>query len=597
MERILLLPKQFHPKEGLKAFALILSILLFVSGCATLQKKAAPSTAEARPSGSASEDGQGAGNETADIEIREFILSPDDEISITVYGHDELSRTLKIPPDGKFYYPNVGTIEAAGRSLEELRKIITEGLARYREQTLEPGDEISITVFGHEELTRTITVPSDGKIFYPLVGTIDVMDKTVARLREIITQKLSEYRKFSLSPGDEISISVYGHEELSRRLIIPPDGNIYYPLVGTIEVGGKTPEEVRKIITEGLSRYREEKLLPGDEISISVYGHEELSRRLIIPPDGNIYYPLVGTIEVGGKTPEEVREIITEGLSRYREEKLLPGDEISISVYRQEDLDRKILIPPDGYIFFPLVGEIKAEGMRPSELRRVITDGLAKTIEDPQVSVDVISFGAPRVVADPQVSVDIISSSSPKALADPQVSVEMVSFGTPKIVVDPQVAVDITRLSAPKTVYDPQVSIEVTNFGGQKVYVLGEVKHPGVFAANGNMSLVEAISMAGGLTLDGNDKTVLLVRTGGQGPQPMVVDLERALTKGDMTQNPVLRRGDIVYVPRTYISNVDRFFEHLSTIIKPLINIETGYWLGQNIEAGPRKGGISITPR
>jgi hypothetical protein len=63
-----------------------------------------------------------------------------------------------------------------------------------------------------------------------------------------------------------------------------------------------------------------------------------------------------------------------------------------------------------------------------------------------------------------------------------------------------------------------------------------------------------------------------------------------------MTQNPILQRGDIVFVPRTFIANVDRFFEHLKKIVSPLLDIETGYWIGQNIEVGPRRVGARVLP-
>ena len=53
--------------------------------------------------------------------IQEFHLSPGDEIKVSVYKHDELSRTVKIPPDGRFFYPLVGEVDTTGMSLRQLR--------------------------------------------------------------------------------------------------------------------------------------------------------------------------------------------------------------------------------------------------------------------------------------------------------------------------------------------------------------------------------------------------------------------------------------------------------------------------------------------
>jgi hypothetical protein len=61
-----------------------------------------------------------------------------------------------------------------------------------------------------------------------------------------------------------------------------------------------------------------------------------------------------------------------------------------------------------------------------------------------------------------------------------------------------------------------------------------------------------------------------------------------------MEQNPYVQAGDIIYVTRTFISNVDRFFDHLSRILSPILSVETGYFIGQQIES--QRGSASITP-
>jgi polysaccharide export outer membrane protein len=64
------------------------------------------------------------------------------------------------------------------------------------------------------------------------------------------------------------------------------------------------------------------------------------------------------------------------------------GDEINISVWRHDDLNRSVNIDPQGNIFFPLVGEISAAGMTLSELRDTITLKLSKYIVDPVVDIN-----------------------------------------------------------------------------------------------------------------------------------------------------------------------------------------------------------------
>ena len=56
-----------------------------------------------------------------------------------------------------------------------------------------PGDSLEISVWKDESLSRTVTVPPDGIIAFPLIGDINSTNLTVRGLRTIITKKLSEF--------------------------------------------------------------------------------------------------------------------------------------------------------------------------------------------------------------------------------------------------------------------------------------------------------------------------------------------------------------------------------------------------------------------
>jgi polysaccharide export outer membrane protein len=59
---------------------------------------------------------------------------------------------------------------------------------------------------------------------------------------------------FRVSPGDGLEISVLEDPALNRTVLVRPDGRISMPLAGTIDVGGRTPEEIQSIIRQRLSR-------------------------------------------------------------------------------------------------------------------------------------------------------------------------------------------------------------------------------------------------------------------------------------------------------------------------------------------------------
>ncbi|BAZ93189.1 uncharacterized protein FOKN1_0787 [Thiohalobacter thiocyanaticus] len=66
-----------------------------------------------------------------------------------------------------------------------------------------------------------------------------------------------------------------------------------------------------------------------------------------------------------------------------------PGDILNISVWKEEGLQRELVVRPDGMISFPLVGEIKAANTPVNTLRETIESRLEKYIPDPVVSVDI----------------------------------------------------------------------------------------------------------------------------------------------------------------------------------------------------------------
>ena len=64
-----------------------------------------------------------------------------------------------------------------------------------------------------------------------------------------------------------------------------------------------------------------------------------------------------------------------------------PGDTLEISVWRDESLSRDVIVPPDGVISFPLVGDINVVGMTVSTLRKTVTKNLADYVPDATVTV------------------------------------------------------------------------------------------------------------------------------------------------------------------------------------------------------------------
>jgi len=83
---------------------------------------------------------------------------------------------------------------------------------------------------------------------------------------------------------------------------------------------------------------------------------------------------------------------------------LQPGDHIEVSVYGEEDLERTLLIRPDGKFSLPLAGEINAAGRSVSDIQTELTSKLIKFIPEAVVTVSVTGIEGNRVYVIGQVA-------------------------------------------------------------------------------------------------------------------------------------------------------------------------------------------------
>lgn len=111
---------------------------------------------------------------------------------------------------------------------------------------------------------------------------------------------------------------------------------------------------------------------------------------------------------------------------------------------------------------------------------------------------------------------------------------------------------------------NPRVVCEVAEFAGNQVHVLGQVKDPRSVPATPFMTVLQAIAGAGGFQNDAARNSVLVIRRdGARNVRVVRLRLDKAMKSGDLSQDVRVGRFDIVYVPRSTISNVDLFTRQL----------------------------------
>jgi polysaccharide export outer membrane protein len=102
------------------------------------------------------------------------------------------------------------------------------------------------------------------------------------------------------------------------------------------------------------------------------------------------------------------------------------------------------------------------------------------------------------------------------------------------------------RLISEKVLSDPSVVVQVKEYASRKVTLLGQVSKPGSYPLLPGMSMIQAISQAGGLTAVASGSHVILTRKTSKGQQTVEVNVN-AISEGRAPDVP-LQAGDQIYV-------------------------------------------------
>ncbi|MBN1687881.1 MAG: polysaccharide biosynthesis/export family protein [Candidatus Omnitrophica bacterium] len=113
---------------------------------------------------------------------------------------------------------------------------------------------------------------------------------------------------------------------------------------------------------------------------------------------------------------------------------------------------------------------------------------------------------------------------------------------------------------------DPQVSISIRQFGGRKFIILGEIKSPGVYRFQNDVTLIEGIALAGGLNKAARRGKIAIIR-GDIRKEPQVriisANLESVLKRGIIGENLRILPNDIIYVGRDFLGDSNDLIDNL----------------------------------
>lgn len=152
-------------------------------------------------------------------------------------------------------------------------------------------------------------------------------------------------------------------------------------------------------------------------------------------------------------------------------------DVLDVSVWKEPEVSRSAPVRPDGKISLPLLGDVQAAGLTPSQLAAQIKTGLIKFMNNPEVTV------------------------------------------------------------------------MVTQINSQRIYILGEVNRAGAYALLPGMTVLQALSNAGGFTAFANSKKIYLLRQDNGTQQKLFFNYKDVIAGKSTQQNITLKAGDTIVVP------------------------------------------------
>lgn len=130
----------------------------------------------------------------------------------------------------------------------------------------------------------------------------------------------------------------------------------------------------------------------------------------------------------------------------------------------------------------------------------------------------------------------------------------------------------------------PELSVVVRNTPDKLVYVLGQVRDPGGYATNLDVSLLQAISLAGGFYEGAKRDHVVVIRR--MSPDRVIgVEINvREILEGTAIQNDIMLRDyDIVYVPKTRLQSATEIAVLINDLVKTPTSLITTGWFAINL--------------
>ncbi|HWP46782.1 MAG TPA: polysaccharide biosynthesis/export family protein [Candidatus Limnocylindrales bacterium] len=278
-----------------------------------------------------------------------------------------------------------------------------------------------------------------------------------------------------------------------------------------------------------------------------------------------------------------------------------PGDVFRLTVSGEESLSKTYTVSPEGLVTFPLLGDIRVEGLTVNQLDEKITELLARDyLVDPQVAVELVKLrsrkvniigavrqpGSYELTGDSRVLSTLLSAGGPSSF-DSELKILRLSQkdleGKEGMEIINPIVVNLRKLfiqgdisqniplqdgdvlivsenekrsratGGPSSLEKGQGVGQTSPFVGTGlIYVLGSVKNPGAYEYQNGDTVLDVVLRAGGFTDYAAKNGTKIVREIDGKTETFKVKMEDVVKKGVRDKNPPVYPGDMIIVPESF---------------------------------------------
>lgn len=485
-----------------------------------------------------------------------YKLNPGDQIQILVQDEPDLSGEVTIGPDGFIRLPLIGSIQAAGLTVEELAAQITKSLRQYLREPV-----VIVNLKQFTPLARRVyimgAVKAPGAYPLPLVGTTTVFDAIMLAGGFSENADWERVRVFKRD-GKMITVNLKNLQVggLATEVAVQPNDVIWVPpayivvnIVGAVAKGGVFSVPTRATLLEAIALAGGVSD-PSADIRVFRAGIEMLSipwNKLIAGEIPNLQLQENDTILISIK---EVSGVIVTGLVQRPGIFNLGGKVTLLGILAMagaplsEQRPMKVKVIRQGQEVLSVKVDTATNAPAVKELAMELQSGDVVAVEPLTVKITLLGAVQKPGLYEIPVGSRIMDVFSQAGGLLPTANLSNISLNRRGEVL----TLNLTQLWQGDLTQNPEVQDGdlILVSASQRIWVTGAVQRPGSFDFQPNMTILDAISMAGGpRSLEEADLSAVKIISG---ETAKTVNLEAAFRTGAINLEPI-RPGDIIVVP------------------------------------------------